>query len=256
MNNSLLNAPGPDRIVLAGDWDANTHRACSVVQYAAIRGISTVVQLGDFGIATGGEWLTRFLDALEVACDRYGVTVVFLDGNHEYYPDLTAIPVDQATGMRMVRPHVYHLPRGLRWRWHDTTWMALGGAHSIDRPDRKEGVSWWPAEHLTADDVHRAIAPGPVDVMLCHDAPSGAPIPGLSPKGFPAAQIAAADRHRDLLATVVDATRPALLFHGHYHIRYDGLRGSTTVIGLADDSAPLDENTLVLNLTGHRPMRQ
>ena len=38
--------------------------------------------------------------------------------------------------------------------------------------------------------------------------------------------------------------------------RYDGLRGSTTVIGLADDSAPLDENTPVLTLTGHRPMRQ
>lgn len=255
MNTSPLTPPGPDRIVLAGDWDANTHRACSVVQYAGIREISTVVQLGDFGIATGGEWLTRFLDALDAACAQYAVTVLVVDGNHEHFPSLKAIPIDPATGMRPLRPHVHHLPRGLRWRWHDTTWMALGGAHSIDRPDRKEGVSWWPDEHLTDDEVHDAIAPGPVDVMLCHDAPAGAPIPGLSPTGFPAAQIAAADRHRELVAHVVDATSPALLFHGHYHIRYSGLRHNTTIIGLADDSAPLNENILVLNLTGHRPIR-
>ncbi len=256
MDISPLTSPGLDRIILAGDWDANIHRACSVVQYAGIRGISTVVQLGDFGIAAGGEWLTRFLDALEEACARYAVTVLFLDGNHEYFPGLAALPVDPGTGTRTVRPHVHHLPRGLRWRWHDTTWMALGGAHSIDRPDRKEGVSWWPDEHLTADDVRRAIEPGPVDVLLCHDAPSGAPIPGLSPTGFPAAQLAAAEQHRDLLAEVVDATHPALLFHGHFHIRYSGLLGNTTIIGLADDSAPLNENILVLNLTGNRPMRQ
>ena len=256
MDYSPLNSPGPDRIVLAGDWDANIHRACSVVQYAGIRDISTVVQLGDLGDPTGGDWLTLFLDALDASCDQYGVTVLFLDGNHEYFPGLASIPVDPRTGMRQVRPHVYHLPRGIRWRWHDTTWMALGGAYSIDRLDRKEGVSWWPAEQLTADDVRRAVAPGPVDVLLCHDAPSGAPVPGLSPTGFPAAQLAAAERHRDLVAAVVDATHPALLFHGHFHIRYSGLRGNTTIIGLADDSAPLNENVLVLNLTGNRPMRQ
>lgn len=248
--------PEPDRIVLAGDWDANISRACAVVQYAGARSISTVVQLGDFGVAAGGPWLTRFLDTLESACDHYAVTVFFVDGNHEHFPSLAGLPVDAGTGARTVRPHIYHLPRGLRWRWHDNTWMALGGAHSVDRPDRKEGVSWWPEEHLTTQQVRDAIASGPVDVMVCHDAPAGVLIPGLSSTGFPAAEIATADRHRDLLATVVDATSPALLFHGHYHIRYRGIRGNTTIIGLADDSAPLAENILVLNLTEHLPMRQ
>lgn len=255
MTDSPLSPPGPDRIMLAGDWDANIHRACSVVQYAGIRAISTVVQLGDFGYWTPGGWSTRFLEALEAACTQHAVTVIFIDGNHEYFPGLNALPVDPDTGMREIRPHIHHLPRGLRWTWHDTTWMALGGAHSVDRFARKEGVSWWPEEHLTADDVHRAISPGPVDVIISHDAPTGAPIPGLAPTGFPAAEITAADRHRDLVATVVDATTPALVFHGHYHTRYSGLRGNTMMIGLADDSAPLNENSLVLNLTGQRPMR-
>lgn len=253
---SSLNPPGPDRIVLAGDWDANIHRACSVVQYAGLRAISTVVQLGDFGYGTPGGWSTRFLDAVEAACAQHCVTVLFIDGNHEYFPGLNALPIDPDTGLREIRPHIHHLPRGLRWTWHDTTWMALGGAHSVDRFARKEGVSWWPEEHLTAADVARAIDPGPVDVIISHDAPAGVLIPGLTSTGFPAAEIAAADRHRDLVAAVVDATSPALVFHGHYHTRYSGLRGTTTIIGLADDSAPLNENSLVLNLTGDPPMRR
>ena len=180
-------------------------------------------------------------------------------------PNLTGewggMPIDPATGLRPIRPHIFHLPRGLRWRWHGKTWMALGGAHSVDRPMRKPGVSWWPEERLTAADVSHAISGGPVDVIVAHDAPDGYEIPGL-PGGFPPAELYQADLHRQpriglpqqglvarahlhrqLVGEVVDATAPTVLFHGHYHVRYTAYRGETRVVGLADDSGNLADDS-------------
>ncbi|MFA5709284.1 metallophosphoesterase [Mycolicibacterium sp.] len=243
-----LSHPGPDRIVVAGDWHGNTGRGCSVIMSAGIRGIPVVLHLGDFGFWTPGAWTTRYLTALEDTCAAYGVTLLWVDGNHECFPALYGLPVDPETGMRPITPHIAHLPRGLRWKWHGHTWMALGGAHSVDRRDRKEGVSWWPEEHLSAADIETATAPGPVDVIVSHDAPDGVLIPGLTPNAFPAAEIATAQWHRKQIGKVVDATTPAVLFHGHYHVRYRGDRGATAVIGLADDSSPLTENIVLLDL--------
>lgn len=180
------------------------------------------------------------------------MTVLFLDGNHEYFPALHAVPIDTHTGLRTISPHVHHLARGLRWVWHDTCWMTLGGAHSVDRPDGRHGVSWWPEEHLTDGDITAAIGPGVVDVIVSHDAPAGVCIPGLTPHAFSAREISTSDWHRDRVSAVVDATEPALLFHGHYHARYSARRGATTVIGVADDSAALADNIIVFTLAGNR----
>lgn len=128
--------------------------------------------------------------------------------------------------------------------------MALGGAHSMDRRDRREGVSWWPDEHLTDADVARAVGAGPVDAIIAHDAPDGIDIPGLWPTdSVPASDAAAAQRHRQHVGHVVEQTQPAVLFHGHDHVRYTAVRGHTKVVGLADDSAPLRDHCSILDLT-------
>lgn len=252
MTDNPLNSPGPDRIVVAGDWHGNTSRACGAIWYAGLRDIPLVLQLGDFGYWTPGPWTDRYLSELEAACTEQDVTLLWVDGNHEYHPGLLELPVDPETGLRTVSEHVHHLPRGLRWTWHGKTWMALGGAHSVDRHMRTEGKSWWTQEHLSADDIETAIAPGPVDVMVCHDAPDGVHIPGLVPGQFPDDQIAAAEWHRRQVGNVVYAVKPSLLLHGHYHVRYSDRLGSTSVIGLADDSAMQSDNLLVLDLQGQR----
>lgn len=108
MTNDPLSSPDPNRIVLAGDGDGNIHGAREVIE------------------STGA---------------TYGVTVLFVDANHEHFPALHAVPIDTHTGLRTISPHGRHLPRGLRWVWHDICWMTLGGAHSVDRSDRRHGVS-------------------------------------------------------------------------------------------------------------------
>lgn len=247
MNANPLASPGPDRIMAAGDWHGNAHRACAVIGYAGLRGIPVVLHLGDFGYWTPGPWTERYLDALEEACVSHHVELIVVDGNHECFTALYELAIDPDTGMRPLRPHIHHLPRGLRWTWHGSTWMALGGAHSVDRLDRKEGTSWWPEEHLTDAEIEHAISGGPVDVIAAHDAPDRVDIPGLHPTRFPAQEIATSEWHRERVGRVVDATGPAVLLHGHYHVRYTAFRDNTAIIGLADDSALLRDNVLVID---------
>ncbi len=244
----------PDRVLAAGDWHGNTHRAASVIQSAGMREIPVVLQLGDFGFWTPGPDTDRYLDAVNAACEQWNVVLLWVDGNHECFPHLNALPINEI-GARPIREHVVHLPRGFRWSWHGRRWMALGGAHSVDKHLRTLGRSWWPEEYLSDSDLDTAIAGGPVDVIAAHDCPDQVHIPGLAPDGFfPAAQIADAEAHRYLVGRVVDATKPGVLVHGHYHRRYNAVRPlpggdrQTAIIGLADDGAPFRDGMLLLDL--------
>lgn len=248
MITTVLQEPGPGTVMLAGDWQGNTGWATSLIISAGVRDIKVVVQLGDFGLGSPGRRGDDYLDEIETACARHGVTVLWVDGNHECFDALYELPIDPETGLRQIRPRIFHLPRGLRWRWHGKTWMALGGAHSVDRLHRIPGVSWWPQERLTREEADLAIAGGPVDVIVSHDAPDGYEIPGL-PGGLASAELYLAALHRQLIGEVVDATEPAELYHGHYHIRYTAQRGPTRIVGLADHRSNFVKSAMILDLT-------
>jgi hypothetical protein len=223
----------PDRLTIAGDWHADGAWARTVIRAAAEAGSGVLLHLGDFGIWPG-EFGRTYLDTVERALAETGVTLAFIDGNHEDFPQLLATPVepldDGTPGLRAVRPGLYHLPRGTRWTWGDLRWLALGGAASVDRAWRKPGISWWPEETLTSGDVRRASESGEVDVMLTHDCPAGVAIPGFGPPPdgsgppkpppWPVDALAAAHANRMLLREVVDAVTPTQLFHGHFHVAY------------------------------------
>lgn len=166
----------PVRVVVAGDWHGSTSWAVAILDHAANEGVQHIVQLGDFGF-WHGRFGAAFLDALDDTLIRHGQILWFVDGNHEDFDLLLDIPVDAATGVRPIRDRIAHLPRGFRWQWAGRTWMALGGATSLDRPARRHVRSWWPQEEITDEDVRRAVAPGGVDVMVAHDCPSGIDVP-------------------------------------------------------------------------------
>lgn len=244
----------PAKVLLAGDWHGNTVRATEVIKIAHENGVPVVIQLGDLGFWTPGESTNRYLKAVNEMCKQLGVTLLWVDGNHECHPEINKLPINDE-GVRRTRSHILHLPRGFRWNWYGDTWLALGGAHSVDTHMRKEGVSVWQEEHISAEDIRRSVEGGNVDVMVTHDCPDGVEIPGLQSHLFPIHEITRSDEHRKTLAEVVDAVNPLMLFHGHYHVFYRSRRprpegGDTLVTGLADDGSNYRDHYVILELEG------
>lgn len=128
--------------------------------------------------------------------------------------------------------------------------VALGGAYSLDQVYRSPYVSWWPQETISVAEATKCVADGPVDVMFTHDCPAGIDMPFHF--SLPEHVERAADQHRDLLRGVVDDVKPKVLYHGHYHRRYDDvLEGEdyrTQVHGLGMDGTPFNENCMIVDL--------
>jgi hypothetical protein len=165
----------------------------------------------------------------------------FADGNHEDFGQLARMASDAVPGGRVaVRPNIWHLPRGHRWRWHGRSWLACGGGVSLDRAGRVEGKDWWPQEEITGEQETAVTAGGRADVMVCHDCPSAVAHSFARPPAWWApADLARNDAHRERLQRIADSVRPAHLMHGHLHRAYqrtcDFGYGPVQVTGLAAD---------------------
>lgn len=252
----LTGEESPDFIAVAGDWHGNQNWAVHALTHVHKKDISVVVHVGDFGFWRAGDHKSeRYLDRVNETCEKLDMIVLWVDGNHEDHDRLNAIPVDTETGVRPIRSRIFHLPRGFRWTWHGKKWLALGGAASVDKDARIEGMSWWRDEVISYAEASRAIEGGNVDVMVTHDAPDRTHIPGISDRErspFPSHIQYYADGNRRTLGEVVDAIKPSLLFHGHMHVRYETLRTTeharTLVIGLDCDSTSIDDNICEVSL--------
>ena len=229
----------PNRIIVAGDWHGNTDWAEHVIGRAgsllAGEERKRILHLGDFGIwpGIGG---AEYLDSVLGACFEHGVDLWFVDGNHEDFTQLEAFRVSEQDDKV-----VTWLPRGHRWEWHGRTWLALGGAVSVDRAVRVKGnLGWWPEEEITDEQEHAVIAGGPADVMVCHDCPAGVVHAfGPRPREWAETDLARSERHAQRLQRIVDAVQPSHLMHGHLHMAYQRVcdfgYGPVEVTGLDRD---------------------
>lgn len=232
---------------VAGDWHGNTRWAVHALSQLHDLGVSEVWQLGDFGLWPGGG---DYLDQVEAACVRLGVEILVTPGNHEDYDQLPAEP--RVT--KRVRDHITFLPRGHRFTVNGWHVLSFGGAPSIDFEHRTEGVSWWPAELSSEDEVDAAIGDGPCDILLLHDS-SNAPHAtdavdrivrsvgsGWSDRGLAYARVG-----RERITRLRAGVKPHIALHGHYHVADSATHadGSRTV-SLAGDG--VDANLGILSL--------
>ncbi|MFF7243624.1 metallophosphoesterase [Embleya sp. NPDC008237] len=255
------------RILLAGDTHGNTGHVRRLLDAAAELDVDLIFQLGDFGFWEHEASGVRYLDAVNRSARSRGVDVYFLDGNHDKTSLLMESYGDRRDehGFAIVRPRVRYAPRGHRWSWRGTNFLAFGGALSLDREQRlaeerrrhekaqrKEGFRrgagrppgdvpdfagtlWFPEEQATDADVDAILTdPAPVDILLTHDKPLRT-APEFNRKDDPRCL-----PNQQRVQRLVDAYRPTLAAHGHLHFRYteelahpDG--SSTRVEGLAAD---------------------
>ncbi|PVA24402.1 hypothetical protein DDJ46_16000 [Mycobacteroides abscessus] len=242
----------PNKVMVAGDWHGNPYWAEQAIKYAKRSGADMIVHVGDYGFWTPSERTYAYLLGSNQLLEELDMRLIWVDGNHEDHSQLDEcnIPGGKPTVFGDL-DRIMHLPRGFRWEWWGMTWMALGGAHSVDRSWRREGHDWWPGEVLSGEQVEYASRPGGVDVIVAHDAPRGFAIPGIgSGNEFPSEDLLAAESHRGLVREVVDATKPSLFFHGHYHVNYrarlEREGGTTEIFGLDRDNSTIARNTMFL----------
>lgn len=241
----------PNRIAFIGDLHMNARWSAHAIRHAATQDADVIVQLGDFGYT----YDAAFMKTVEQALTDTGLHLLFIDGNHECFPTLLRYRVHD-NGLRKLTDHIWHLPRGLRWTWAGTRFLALGGAYSVDRPYRVPGASWWRDETITNEQAAGVIADGTADVLISHDCPAGVTIPGIdnrtTPPPFPPLEIMRSDEHRQLLRRVVNAVQPRLIWHGHYHRGYtahaDFGYGPVGVIGLDCDGTSEAGNVQVVDI--------
>lgn len=219
----MISLTCPDRILVAGDWHGSTGWAMGVARMLPdllpAESPRIVVQVGDFGIwrDTAGQ---RYLHKLTRALTAADAELYFAEGNHEDYPHLHKYAADpDGADAIPITDRITWLQRGHRWTWHGRTWLALGGAVSVDRATGREGKTWWRDEEITDDQARRVIEGGPADVMVCHDVPASVPLQLRPPRPeWAIRDLALAARHRERLQDVVDAVKPGHVFSGHHHI--------------------------------------
>ena len=139
-----------------------------------------IIISGDFGLIWDYKGENKnekyWLDWLE----KRNFTTLFIDGNHECFPRLDALPVEKWNGGKVsfVRPHVLHLKRGQVFELEGKKIFTFGGASSHDikngvlEPDdprikewkkdcfrqfRINGQSWWERELPSKEEMEEGI---------------------------------------------------------------------------------------------------
>ncbi len=242
---------GIERVAFAGDWHMNRIWASRAIGRAAEQGAQHIVHAGDFGYTFEQEFLTEVTSQLNVC----GLHLWFVDGNHESFPWLGQVAL-AGDGTRPLSTRIAHLPRGFRWTWGGVRFLAMGGAHSVDRMCRIPGRTWWAEETLTRREQMRAGGGGKADVLVAHDCPAQVVIPGIddvdAPSWIPAEELRRSFEHRRLLDGLCAMTMPAALWHGPYHRRHRTVTpffyGPVVVNGLDCDESTLDDNVAVVDV--------
>src|SRR6185369_902489 len=173
----------PVRILFAGDCHGATDHVKALINEAGKRECDRIFVLGDFGYWEHMADGVKFLDKVSAFAIKRGISVYFLDGNHDKTSLLLEKYADEPNdeGFLTVRGRLFYAPRGHQWTWDGVSFIALGGAYSVDKQwrldqerkgKRKGGTLWFPEEEMTDEDMLNILGTvSRVDVMLAHDKP-------------------------------------------------------------------------------------
>lgn len=232
------------QVCFFGDWHGNYPYARKAV-YRAVQDYpeAALVHVGDFGL-----WRhTGFGKVMDQELARYEKELWVVPGNHEDYAYIKLLKPDER-GLIKVKDHIFLVPRGYKWEWGGRTLAGLGGAYSIDKRYRREGVDWFPEEMITHEDYLATIADvEKIDLLVTHEAPK-APPEMDSPWKLTRKEASASKLCRDYIARVIFERGVELNVHGHHHSKYKTKVGGCTVVGLGADRGQIEANRQVIDL--------
>ncbi len=209
-----------NKIYVTGDTHGNDllaiHTFCD--NHPELTKEDYIIIAGDFGAI----WFEDMLEQDLKAFSDLPVTVLFVDGNHENFDLINAYPVETWNGGKVhkIKPDIIHLMRGQVFEIAGKTIFTFGGATSIDKFMRKEGVSWWPQELPTYEELDEGLANlkkygNKVDYIITHSC-------GQRALMYPRLRIAAGIKttcpESHLLSNFEDIVEFKHWYFGHFHI--------------------------------------
>lgn len=117
------------------------------MEQVELSGDNRIIFLGDY--IDYGDSSYQVLKYIWDLQKEYGEEkVVVLKGNHENFAQLNSYSVDTWNGgkVHFVENRIIHLMRGQVFEIDATRFFTFGGAYSIDKIYRTEGLSWFPEE--------------------------------------------------------------------------------------------------------------
>ena len=193
--------------LLIGDVHGDIFNLEKVFKKAVSEDCKNIIQLGDFGF--GFPSYTLFHSQIEQLIERYKIPLYFLKGNHDNHEIL-----NKYTSITELSKDYYFIPNGVEFSFDGVSFIAYGGAYSIDKKFRTEGVDFWRDEEISISDVYNS--KGKVaDIMLTHDTPYTSNIMDY----MVLLPIEEAMENRKKLQAIVEEIKPKKIFHGHYHSR-------------------------------------
>ena len=155
-----------------------------------------VIIMGDFGL-----WWKNNTDKTEIYwtdwLNNKNFTTLFVDGNHENHfrllsgmtapeiieanlslPRYKEYTIEEKFGgyVGRISDSIYHLRRGEIYIIEGKKFFVMGGAYSIDKINRIEGISWWKEEEPNNKEIYYGLDNlknhnNQVDYILGHTAP-------------------------------------------------------------------------------------
>lgn len=162
-------------IYITGDTHGEVSRFQEIQEQYRLNENDMLIVAGDFGCIFGlGKQDQNKLDVLA----KLPYTILFIDGNHECFPQIFSCPEEMWNGGRVhrIRPNILHLMRGQVFDIDGMCIFTMGGGYSIDQIYRVPGRSWWPEEMPSDEEYAEAWENlkrhgNRVDVIVSHAAP-------------------------------------------------------------------------------------
>lgn len=174
------------------------------------------IQVGDFGVGFRSRIKSGCTEPPQESMSKGDHK--FIRGNHD--------------NPEYCRGHACWIPDGAVL---DGKIFCVGGAYSIDKHYRTEGIDWWPDEELSYKelcemlDIYEKVRP---QVVVSHEAPECMVNKMCSVGGFRKLDIPSPTRK--VFDNMLEIHRPELWIHGHWHVDYHTIVAGTEFIGLGE----------------------
>jgi len=136
-----------------------------------------VIICGDFGLLWNNKpdnkekYLTTWYNEKKF-------TTLFVCGNHDNHDRFAKLPIIKKFGGKVgkVSDSIFHLKRGEIYTIYGKKFFTFGGAVSIDKQYRVEGISWWPQEVASVKEMNYGLNTlekhnNTVDYIIGHTGP-------------------------------------------------------------------------------------